>query len=178
MITQEIIRKLLDYDPETGKLTWRARDRKWFKSDRDCNAWNAKLSGKEAFTLETGGYYEGRILGKKYLAHRIIWLWVTGECPKEQIDHINHVKNDNRWCNLRQVSNQENGKNQSVRKTNTSGQMGVYFNKRTNKWRAYISVNGKSVYIGEFDLVEGAIQARKEVEVRYRFHENHGERNV
>ena len=50
MITQEIIRKLLDYDPETGKLTWRARDRKWFKSDRDCNAWNAKLSGKEAFT--------------------------------------------------------------------------------------------------------------------------------
>ena len=77
---------------------------------------------KEAFTsLNNGGYLEGKILGKYYKAHRVIWLWMTGEWPKEQVDHINHDRTDNRWCNLREASRLENYRNQSQYKNNKSG---------------------------------------------------------
>ena len=121
MISQEIVRKFLDYDPETGKLTWKERARRWFKSDKSCHTWNTRFAEKEAFTVSSYGYFRIRILGKAYQLHRVIWLYQTGEWPKEQVDHINHNRADNRWFNLREASNQENGKNRTRQRNNSSG---------------------------------------------------------
>ena len=173
LITQEIVREFLDYDPETGILTWKNRDRKWFPSDGIYKSWNTRVAGKEAFTrLHTKGYLQGAIFHKTYKAHRIIWLYMKGEWP-DQIDHINHNKEDNRWYNLREVSNQENSKNQSQYITNTSGCTGVYWHKQGRKWVAQIKVDDY-VYLGRFDLLEDAISARKVAEIKYGFHKNHG----
>lgn len=173
MLTQEIVKEFLDYDPETGKLTWRERDRKWFTSDRTCNSWNVRFPRKEAFTsLNNGGYLEGKILGKYYKAHRVIWLWMTGEWPKEQVDHINHDRTDNRWCNLREASRLENYRNQSQYKNNKSGCTGVC--KQGLKWYTQIAVDGKNVYLGRYNSYDDAVAIRKEAEVKYGFHNNHG----
>jgi hypothetical protein len=170
MITQEIVCELIDYELETGKLMWRERDRRWFLSDQDWQWWNKRFARKEAFiTQSSQGYFRGKILGKLYLAHRIIWLYINGKWP-EQIDHINHDRGDNRLINLREASIQENQKNQSKSRKNVSGHTGIYFDKRTRKWRSYI----KNMYLGYFDLFEDAVSARKEAEIKYDFHENHG----
>jgi hypothetical protein len=174
LLTKEIVREFLDYDTETGILTWRYRDRKWFKTDRSCKIWNTQFSGKEAFTaLSSDGYFCGRILDKRYQAHRIIWLLMTGKWP-EEVDHINHDKKDNRQLNLREVSHQENGKNQSKQK-NRIGYTGISWYKRYDKWRAYIKIDDKNISLGYFNLLEDAIMARKAAELKYGFHKNHGD---
>ena len=146
-LTKEIVRELLDYDPETGKLTWRKRDRKWFKTDRDCNAWNARFAVTQAFGSIRVGYFCGDILDKKYLAHRVIWFWMTGEWPKEQIDHINHDRKDNKWLNLLEVSHRDNTRNQSRHKDNSSGYTGVCWHKQHRKWVVRI----RHIHLGWFD---------------------------
>lgn len=174
MILQEIVRELLYYNPDTGKLTWKKRDRKWFKSDRDYNRWNNRYAGKEAFTaLNNFGYFLGAILNQKTYAHRIIWLYQTRKWP-DKIDHINHDRKDNRWVNLREVSNQENDRNQSLPRNNKSGFIGVHWHKQ--KWNSNIKVGGKIIYLGCFDLLEEAVSVRKEAETKYGFHKNHGNR--
>ena len=89
-LTQEIVRELLDYNPKTGVLTWKRRHRKWFASDRDCNAWNTKHADKPAFTsINSHGCLHGGIFGKTYSAHSVIWLWQTGRWPGPEVDHNN-----------------------------------------------------------------------------------------
>ena len=173
MLTQEIVHELLDYDPETGKLFWKERSRRWFSSNREYNRWNTRYSGKEAFVyLNKKGYFHGKLLGKSYKLHQVIWIYMTGKWPENEIDHINHIKNDNRWYNLRLVSHQENCKNCSRSKRNTSGHVGVHRNKE--KWRARIMYNGKYIYLGDFNSYDEAIAVRKESELKYKFHQNHG----
>ena len=136
--------------------------------------WNNKFAGKEAFTyLNKIGYYESTILGKFYHAHKIIMIYQIGEWVGE-IDHINHDRKDNRWSNLRVVSHKENQRNQSMFRNNTSGYVGVHWNKGMKKWVAQIKIDEKQIPIGHFDLKEDAIAARKKVELEYNFHENHG----
>ena len=170
MLTQELLKELLDYDQETGKLTWKRRERKWFKSDRQFKTWNSRYAEKEAFTaLNDKGYCHGHILSKSYKAQRVIWLYMIGEWPKE-IDHINHDRKDNRWFNLREVSHQENCENRSKYSFNKSGQTGVYWHKTSQKWRSVIGRKN----LGCFDLLEDAITARKVADMKYNYHENHG----
>ncbi len=176
MLTQEIVRELLDYDPETGKLTWKERDRKWFKTNRSCSVWNIRYGKKEAFLNLEEGYFRGKITGKSHLAHRIIWLWMTGRWP-EQTDHINHIRTDNRWYNLREVSNKGNSRNQSRRKDNISGQTGIHFLKKRQKWRVYIMYDKKWISLGYYDSYDDAVSARKAAELKYEFHKNHGLEN-
>lgn len=181
-LTQEIVHELLHYEPNTGKLFWKERDVKWFKDGKRSalahkNAWNAKFANKEALaSINNNGYRHGHILSGKVYAHRVIWLWMTGEWPKRDIDHINGDPADNRWKNLRDVSHQNNSLNQKLRKTNKSGTMGVHWCKRDARWIAKITVNRDFKCLGYFTNKIDAIKARKEAEIKYGFHPNHGRR--
>ena len=120
------------------------------------------------------GYIAIVLFRKLRLAHRLVFLWVNGELPPDQVDHINGVKDDNRLINLRMVSNMENTHNQKLRITNSSGIMGVNWHKRDEKWQAYISINKRFAYLGSFTDKFEAICARKSAENRHGYHKNHG----
>jgi len=100
---------------------------------------------------------------------------MTGEWPKVDIDHINGRRDDNRWCNLREVTRKENCRNRKRPKTNTSGCIGVSQRENSGKWRAYINNDkNKRVYIGDFTSKEEAIAARKAAEIKYGYSPTHG----
>jgi hypothetical protein len=96
-LTADVLRRYLDYNPETGEFTWRISP-----VDRiPAGAVAGYPDGKKGYMLVT-------VRGHEYFAHRLAWLYVTGEWPKDQIDHINHQKADNRSCNLREATNAQN----------------------------------------------------------------------
>lgn len=162
------LRDILDYDPDTGAMTWKPRN------DAKTN-WNDRFAGKPAFACDNGrGYLTGSIFNVPHLGHRVVWAWMTGEWPSGQIDHINGVKSDNRWCNLRDVSEAENKLNQRKPRSNTTGHMGVFLHRPSGRWRACIGFQRKTVHLGYFDEFDDAVRARKAAEVRLGFHKNHG----
>lgn len=173
-IPVETLRQLLVYDPDTGFLYWLERPKEMFASDRLCNAWNAKLAGKRAFTAERSGYGTGSILGCLYCAHRVAWALYYGSWPQFEIDHINGIRSDNRIVNLRCVHHADNLKNQKLRSTNTSGVTGVYFCNTYKKWVSKIKVNYKNISLGYYSSFQEAVKARKLAELIYNFHPNHG----
>ncbi|MEG1123085.1 MAG: HNH endonuclease [Citrobacter sp.] len=157
----------LDYNPETGSFTWKATNRRGFV-------------GKQAGCFcPRDGYIRIRIHGKLELAHRLAWNMTYPDNPvgpDEQIDHINHIRMDNRIVNLRKASNTDNSRNASIGSNNTSGALGVWFEKRRNAWVAEIKVDRRKIHIGQFEKFEDAVAARKAAEVTYGFHENHGKK--
>ena len=164
-------RKLLRYDPDTGKLYWRHRDRGMFKNSGLWKYFNKRFAFQEAATSsDRHGYRQLTLLGKGYSAHRVIWLIATGEWPDDQLDHINGDRHDNRLKNLREVSQQENLRNQKRSSKNTSGTTGVSWHRTTDLWQVRIA--GKT--IGYFKFLEEAIAVRKESEIEHGFHKNHG----
>lgn len=170
-----IVREFLSYDPITGALKWKTRARKWFPSDRGCNAWNAHYANKPAFTaLDNHGYRKGLIFRKTYQAHRIAFTIFHGRQPAEYIDHINGDKADNRIINLREVTLSENSKNQKRSSTNTSGFQGVHWNTNMRKWQVYIRSQNVRHHLGFFVSLDAAVEARKFAERKFGFHENHG----
>jgi hypothetical protein len=172
-LTQEIVRELLDYDPETGALTWRQRDREWFTSNRQWKTWNKRFSVKPAGRLILG-YRRVKMLGAVYYAHRLIWLWMTGLLPKDQIDHINRDGTDNCWSNLREATYKDNRRNLSLHKTNTTGRVGVYPTK-CGTYQATISSRPSfRINLGCFPTFEQACAARKEAERQHGYSEGHG----
>ena len=102
----------------------------------------------------------------KHLAHRLAWLYVHGEWPAEEIDHLNRVRSDNRISNLRLATQAENKQNTSLRRDSTSGHKGVSWHKRDKKWVAEIKLHGKKHYLGYFNNINDAIAARKSEESR------------
>lgn len=165
--SQEILNEYFRYDQETGKLYWKK------KSARKI------IVGDEAGNLKPHGYIYIKFLGKDYRAHRIIYRMVYGDFNESlQIDHINGIRNDNRLVNLRLVTHQENSKNMSLSFRNTSGEIGIYWYKKYNKWRVNIKVNGKNKHIGYFTDFEEAIKARDKAYKEYDFHLNHGRSKV
>ena len=127
---------------------------------------------------KVGGYlYEGylgtEINGKRYRIHRLIFLYHHGYMPT-QTDHINGIRDDNRISNLRDVSVSENNRNQKIPRNNTSGHIGVYWNKKLKKWYSQIWVNDKKIHFGCFKDIDDAIAVRKAGEIQYGFHKNHG----
>jgi hypothetical protein len=144
---------------------------------RICATWNTRYAGKEALGhVDADGYKIGAILGRNYLAHRIIWLIISGCCPSGEIDHINGNRSDNRIANLRDVSKSENQRNATIRSDNASGFTGVCWHKAANKWIASIFVQKKNIYLGVFENIEDAKAARKAAEREYKFHKNHGKK--
>lgn len=175
---QDVLRQLLSYDPETGRLLWKERGPEWFTSgyhsaETRAKQWNAKNAGKEAFSANTVGYRYGAIGNVNYLAHRVIWKLVTGHDP-DQIDHISGDRSDNRWLNLRDVNETQNKRNMSIPSHNTSGAVGVSYDASRGRWSAYITLGNKKVSLGRHDSFEAALAARKCAEAGHGFHENHG----
>ena len=158
--TPDTLRKLLRYEPETGKLFWRERDREFFKSDRHCKSWNTKFSGEEAFATQNfSGYLVGSINCKKFCAHRIIWAIQTGEWPVGCIDHIDKNKLNNKIENIREATHSQNNSNKFSAKNSSSKYIGVSWRKRNKKWRASISSNYKRKFLGLFNCEIEAAKA-------------------
>jgi len=139
-LSVNVLNDLLTLDIEIGKLFWKPRNPKQFKkssktAEHQCNAWNAKHAGKEAFTAEMTGYKYGRINKVNFLAHRIIFKMLYGYDPIE-IDHKDGDRTNNRPSNLREVTTQQNGTNKSMLSNNTSGVTGVWFDTSRNRWTA------------------------------------------
>lgn len=163
-ITQERLKELFHYDPEMGVFTRLVR-----------TAYSVRV-GDIAGYLNAHGYIIIRIEGKGHRAHRLAFLYMTGCLPEHQTDHINGIRDDNRWVNLRPVTHQENQKNRKKQSTNTSGVTGVYWHIYAKKWIARIKVNGKYKHLGGFNDLDEAVKARKVAEKKYNFHPNHGRR--
>lgn len=142
----ERIQEVIDYNPETGEL--KRKDRKY-----------------QPKSVGSHGYRQITIDGKQWLFHNLIWIYMTGELPKGEVDHINHIRTDNRWDNLRDIPMAQNRAEIRMRKDNPSGYTGVM--KAKNKWCARIQVNGKKKHLGTFNTIEEAIAARKKAEEEY-----------
>jgi hypothetical protein len=148
-LTQDHLKSLLNYDPDTGEFTWLVTRGK-------------ATVGANAGAVNTHGYLQMCINQKLYRCHRLAWLYVYGEFPEKGIDHINGIKTDNRISNLRQANQAENMQNMSICKSNKSGFLGVYFDKDRKKYRARIGIARKEKYLGLYDTAELAFEAYKE----------------
>jgi hypothetical protein len=101
------------------------------------------------------------------MAHRLVWLWAHSEWPPDDIDHINGNRDDNRFSNLRLASRTQNNANSQVRRDNTSGVKGVYWNRAGRCWQAQIGFQGRVLPLGSFATIEDARNARLAAEQRY-----------
>lgn len=162
MLTQKELKRQLYYNPNTGDFI------------RMVARSNCSIAGETIKTKPRHGYLHITVNSTLYPAHRLVWLYMTGEWPEDQIDHINHDKTDNRINNLREVTQQENSRNQCICIRNKSGVTGVHWDKERKRWHAQIYVSYRSKTLGRFDDKFEAICARKAAEVKYGFHENHG----
>lgn len=125
--------------------------------------------GSEVGCLSSDGYVYATVDGKQYLLHRLIWFYVYGYFPENEIDHINRKKSDNRIKNLREASRQCNTRNSGMLSTNNSGVKGVSWDKVNNKWMSCISIGNKTINLGRFVEKSGAAKARWEAEKKYGF---------
>lgn len=174
-IGPEVLRQLLDYDPEAGVLTWRRRPREFFKTQRAFVQWNNRYPGTEAIGCPSStGYKHGRVLNIAVLAHRVCWAIYHGQPPRNQIDHINGDGLDNRIVNLRDVNRRENGLNQKIPHDNVSGRIGVWWNERSRMWAAKIGKDNRSISLGEYEDFRLACAARYGAERALGYHLNHG----
>jgi hypothetical protein len=177
-ISIKTLRTLISYDPETGEFTWIKRHHRYFLNTQNpklrAAIWNANYAGKPALAVDSHGYLSGSILNQGYMAHRVAWALHYGRWPRLEIDHINHVRSDNRISNLREVPPSVNSKNFPLNKLNTSGHSGVAWDKRHRRWKARIGFNMRRVNLGSFENKADAIAARKKAEVLYGYHPNHG----
>lgn len=156
--------KLFRYDYETGVLYWR-----WRVNSRVPKTLEAGTQNK------SNGYLYVKVHGRRYRVHRVVMLMCYGFYGEGlEVDHINHIRNDNRLVNLRFVTHGENTRNQSVSSKNTSGVTGVYFYKKLQKYIARISVDRENIYLGMFDTLEEAAEARIQADRKYKFNDNHG----
>jgi hypothetical protein len=154
-LTAEYLRSILNYDPETGIFTWKI------------STANRVKVGDAAGCPDGHGYLRIQLQSRLYKAHRLAWLYVYGEWPKLDIDHINRNRSDNRRANLRDVSHKQNHQNRSKPSNNTSGHPGICWHKQSSKWRARIRHNKKHIHLGLFTDIEEAIAARKAAEKLY-----------
>lgn len=142
ILTQEYLKEILNYDPETGVFTW-----------LHPLGLNMKI-GARAGGKTSHGY---RIIGinkNQYKEHRLAWFYMQGEWP-EYLDHINRIRNDNKINNLRESTRSENIVNSIPRKDNTSGYKGVTWQTDIKKWKA----KAGNHYLGLFHNIEDAAKA-------------------
>ena len=145
----------LDYDPETGFFTWVGDTGNQYR-------------GTRAGSIEKKGYRQIEAEGFRYMAHRLAWFLMTGSWPKHQIDHINGIKDDNRWCNLREATNAENKRNAGRRADNTSGYKCVTWH--GGKWSVSVKFPWatQQVKCGRFsNIIDAAVCANYNIAYAY-----------
>ena len=164
MLTFERANELFKYEPETGMLI------------RKVTTGNNRFhAGTTAGCSSPDGYLRVRADKVLYMVHRVCYLLAYGSLPDDmQVDHINHVRNDNRLVNLRFVTHGGNMRNKSVSSKNTSGVTGVCFLKARKKYMAQIRVDGENIFLGRFETLEEAAAARAEANLKFKFNDNHG----
>jgi hypothetical protein len=159
MLTQEILKSVLCYAPETGEFNWINSPRRNVKS------------GAKAGSIDKKGYVRILYKQKLYLAHRLAWMYVHGKWPEQDIDHINRNPTDNRICNLRDVSRKHNMENKKIYKTNKSGFSGITWHSRDKKWNVRIGHNNQRISLGYFENLDDAVDARKKAEMQIYTHQ-------
>jgi hypothetical protein len=164
---------LLSYDKLTGKVVKKELPIHLAKDLHHKRIWDSNNSGKEVTSHNKYGYLVVSILGEKYYLHRLIWKLVVGVEPTEFIDHINGIKDDNRWDNLREASSSQNLSN--IPGSNPSGFKGISRARAKNPkggyyeyWAAHISVNNRKVHLGTRKTPEEAHELYKQAAIKYR----------
>lgn len=143
-MTQERVKELLEYDPETGVFTWKAAKKGIYAGSK------AGYSNQEGYAVIT-------IKRKPYYAHRLAFLYMEGRFPNKEVDHINRDAGDNRWVNLRHSNRRENLEN----KITNNDFIGVYWHKGERRWKAVTSRAGRKRHaLGSFKTHIAACYAR------------------
>jgi len=137
---QSFLKEILEYFPDLGIFRW--------KVSRPPRAVAGEIAGYD----NGSGYIKISIGGKRYYAHRLAFLWMTGAVPVE-IDHINHCRSDNRWSNLRAANRQSNC-------SNVAGRAGIRY--RYGRWYARF----RHTHLGSFATQAEAITARRSAELQ------------
>ena len=177
-ITRELLWELLDYDPDTGVLIWKERKTgSPYWRDQDARTFNTRYAGKQAGALvrySRSGLFRRsiKIFQQNFRSYRIIWVMMTGEWPKEGIDHIDQDSTNDKWQNLREATHSQNAKNLPMSKANNSGHVGVS-KKKNGRYRCRIQVNGVEICT-TCETEKEAIAQRKKWNQMYGFTENHG----
>lgn len=153
-LTADRLRELLSYEPDSGVFRW--------KVDRASH--KAKASAGSVAGRKGVRYVVIGIDRKFYRAHRLAFLYMTGNWPDREVDHKDRNGFNNTWSNLRDVTHKENSENLSLSKANKSGHRGVYWDKTNLRWRASIMHNGKSRALGRFATIDEAVAARASAE--------------
>lgn len=175
----EAVKSLIDYNAETGILTWRERWASLFSdgnttAESNCAAWNRRYAGTPALNCKSGkvGHLAGSFLGLKLKAHHAAWIIYYGNGPKWQIDHIDRNPENNSIENLREANNSQNNSNKAAQKNNKLGIKGVSFRKDRGKYQALICANGVRKNLGMFNTAEEAaaayLHASKKMHGEYR----------
>jgi DUF971 family protein len=165
----EYLNECLSYDPDSGVLQWKFRPSHHFKEDRMFKSQNSRHAYSAISTKNHYGYFVLSINGTKYFAHRIIYKMMSGKEPSNFIDHIDNVKSNNKWDNLRVATHSQNEQNRPVDKDNVSGYKGVTFHKKKKckRYSARIAIDGTSHYLGIYTTPEEAHEAYKYASLKY-----------
>lgn len=162
-VTQALLKEYLDYNPNTGILTWIKKPSK-----------RANMGQRAGSLVPKSGYRSINFFGRSYPEHHVVWCWYYGEWSELFIDHIDHVRDNNRIHNLREVTALQNAQNKRKRENTHVNEAGIWYNKRRKRYVAEISVKGKKVFQQSFVDVEDAIKARRAKLKELGFHSNHG----
>lgn len=159
LLTQDELLRELSYHPDTGIFTARRSN-------------GRRKAGVVAGVNTSNGYLAAMVKRKNYLMHRLAWLYMTGEWPKGQIDHVDGNKSNNAFLNLREATDSQNQYNRKKQNNNTSGFKGVSWHKKTGRFRAYINSNGKHISLGYYATADEAHMAyiKKAKEIAGGFH--------
>lgn len=148
----ETIHKLMEFNFETGKITWKHRDESMFRAPQWAQAWNTRFACKPALNHITDeGYRNGSYLGRVLQSHIIIFIAYYGRTPTMILDHINGIRDDNRIENIREAGYFENTINRRNLNKNKNGYKGVFYFSCTNKYYARIRKNYKWIHLGTFN---------------------------
>lgn len=153
-VNVSVVREFLSYDPETGVFHWIK------------NTGYLNKVGRTAGCSTSMGYVQIGLRGNRLLGHRLAWLFMTGDWPKHEVDHIDGNRSNTRWSNLRAADRQQNARNVAIHSDNKSGLKGVSLT-RGFKWTAQICIDGRQTNLGRFVSKEEASVAYQQAARRY-----------